>query len=222
MTAKKIKRGISDFLQQLIDEANESVETSKTKIWYVYQQALTEDYTPKEAKKLVEEKIVNCSKRYIREVLPEESKQIQDNSIDLLKNVEVEQVPRQSINTTSEPAQSPDLVVVTTNDGGTETETSDEASQTPEPEFIIEPIIEPIVKVQNELEKTLELLKEANEKIQEYEARHQRDEKRILQLVNDVMERDTIISKYKRMEDIRLEGQRKSLNQWKIPGDRPT
>lgn len=69
---------ISDFLQQLIDEANTAIEKSqitiKEKLLSVYEQAKQEGFDPFQARKLMEEKITAVSDRYVRNILPDEAK----------------------------------------------------------------------------------------------------------------------------------------------------
>ena len=96
---------ISDFLQQLIDEANTAIEKSqitiKEKLLSVYQQAKQEGFEPKEARKLMEEKITAVSDRYVRQVLPDEAKQQQDHSIRQLVNKPLGgTVPPEALNNT--------------------------------------------------------------------------------------------------------------------------
>jgi len=91
------KKGISDFLQKLIDEANEAIQQSqvtiKEKLLYVYNQAIEENYTPKEARKIMEEKITVVSSRYVREVLPDEAKDTKKTKKGLISNEEQFLIP---------------------------------------------------------------------------------------------------------------------------------
>lgn len=65
---------ISQHLQDLIDDANQSIQTVKEKILEIYHTAKKEGFSPFEARILLEEKVVKVSDRYIRLVLPEEVK----------------------------------------------------------------------------------------------------------------------------------------------------
>lgn len=75
-----IEKSISPILSNLIAEANFTIEqqetTLKEKLLAVYDQAIKEEFSPKEARKLMEEKIPKVSDRYIREVLPDEAKNL--------------------------------------------------------------------------------------------------------------------------------------------------
>ena len=65
---------ISPHLQDLIDAANNSIQTIKEQILEIYETAKNEGFTPQEARILIEEKVVKASDRYIRLVLPDEAK----------------------------------------------------------------------------------------------------------------------------------------------------
>jgi hypothetical protein len=65
---------LSNILSNLIAEINYSIDSVKEKILAAYEYAIEKDgYTPKEAAKLLREKL-EYSDRYIREVLPLEAK----------------------------------------------------------------------------------------------------------------------------------------------------
>jgi hypothetical protein len=69
-----IQTSISPKLQELIDKANHNFESSKDIILAAYNQALTEGFTPKEAKKILYERIRFFHHRTIRRYLPIEAK----------------------------------------------------------------------------------------------------------------------------------------------------
>lgn len=73
---EKTTTSISPRLTNLIAEANFTLENAKEKILAVYNYAVQNDgFTPIEARKLIKEKVVNVTDRYIREVLPEEARE---------------------------------------------------------------------------------------------------------------------------------------------------
>lgn len=85
-----LQKAISPTLSNLIAEANYSFQSAKEKILTVYNYAIQkEGYTPQEAGKLVYEKIVTVSKRYIREMLPDEAKQTEKTKKSLISNEEL-------------------------------------------------------------------------------------------------------------------------------------
>ena len=184
---------ISSFLQELIDEANASIETSKTKIMNVYEQALSEGFTPFTARKLVEEKIVNVSKRYIRELLPEDAKDLSKRHLylkddeELVPHVPVKKkqiIDIESGNDEDEPLTDipePEPESTTIRDGENSVTTTEYDN------------FDTTLRRDKELETTNQLLREAREKITEFEDRHARNEKRITLLVDDIAKRDNIL-----------------------------
>src|ERR1044072_1656258 len=85
---------ISTTLSNLIAEANYTLENAKDKILAVYNYAVENDnFTPEEARQLVEKKIVNVTNRYIRKILTEEAKESKFTPKG--RNSNVEQVPPQ-------------------------------------------------------------------------------------------------------------------------------
>lgn len=99
MSIEKSTTEISPILSNLIAEANFTIEQSQTtikeKLLAVYEQARKEGYTPQESRKLMKEKIVNVSDRYIREVLPEEAKQTKYANKELNSNAEQFRIPEE-------------------------------------------------------------------------------------------------------------------------------
>ena len=76
MTTNSLESYVSPRLQELIQEANLSIHTTKEKILAAYNYAIeNEGLTPKTAAKILREKL-DFSDRYIREVLPLEAKEV--------------------------------------------------------------------------------------------------------------------------------------------------
>ena len=76
MTTNSLEFYVSPRLQQLIQEANDNIQTVKEKILAAYNYAIEIDgLTPKISAKILREKL-GFSDRYIREVLPLEAKEL--------------------------------------------------------------------------------------------------------------------------------------------------
>jgi hypothetical protein len=76
MAVINLESSISPRLQELIQEANHSIQTVKEKILVAYNYAIENDgLTPKTAAKILREKL-DFSDRYISEVLPLEAKEL--------------------------------------------------------------------------------------------------------------------------------------------------
>jgi len=74
MSKQEIKTSISAHLQELINNANSSIQTLKSQILEIYETAKLEGFSPLEARMLIEVKIVKVSDVYLRKVLPAEAK----------------------------------------------------------------------------------------------------------------------------------------------------
>ena len=96
MTTNSLESYVSPRLQELIQEANHSIQTVKEKILAAYNYAIEIDkLTPKAAAKILKEKL-DFSDRYICEVLPFEAKELKFANKSITKNNdndEAEQVP---------------------------------------------------------------------------------------------------------------------------------
>ena len=96
MTTISLESYVSPRLQELIQEANHSIQTVKEKILAAYNYAIEIDkLTPKAAAKILKEKL-DFSDRYIREVLPLEAKELKFANKSITKNNdddEAESVP---------------------------------------------------------------------------------------------------------------------------------
>ena len=65
---------LSAHLQELIDVANNSIQTITKQIIEIYQTAKQEGFTPEEARALIEVKVIKVSSRHLRRILPDEAK----------------------------------------------------------------------------------------------------------------------------------------------------
>ena len=213
---------ISDFLQQLIDEANQSLATSKERILYVYNQAIAEEYTPKEARQIVEEKIVNVSKRYLREVIPDEAKRtyVMSNSERTPKLENLQETKETVVNI---PQPTPNIVDVE------EEPIIQQPQERRTPEAPDNSMVQQLHHINIKLKKELQDLEEL------MDMRMADKDKRIHVLVKDVLDRDKAIQllteentqlkaelgRHRRLEELRLEAQRKAIKEWRNPGDKP-
>lgn len=177
-----IEKSISPTLSNLIAEANYTIENAKDKILAVYNYAVENDkFTPQEARQLVEKKIVNVTDRYIRKILPEESKQTKFTPKG--QNSNVEQVPPQEELEDGFVSKIPDENRDRSKDEKIKIETAyemKEAESEPEEEESVQPEgqefkpkDEPFEETQHyinqirEFDTTKQLLVQANEKIEE-------------------------------------------------------
>jgi hypothetical protein len=71
-----VEINISPKLQELIDKANHNFESAKDIVMAAYSQALTEGFTPREAKRILYERIHCFHDRTIRRYLPLEAKDV--------------------------------------------------------------------------------------------------------------------------------------------------
>ncbi|TVL96755.1 MAG: hypothetical protein CV087_23285 [Candidatus Brocadia sp. WS118] len=105
------KKPKTKLLQKLLDDLVESVVSLKERVLAVYNQARCEDYTPWEARELIENTI-EISARYLRSILPEEA--LHKEKQHLYLNHDEELVPHNSLNTTSAYDYDPNTVTITT------------------------------------------------------------------------------------------------------------
>jgi hypothetical protein len=138
MTTINLESYVSPRLQELIQEANHSIQTVKEKILAAYNYAIeTDKLTPKTAAKILREQL-HFSDRYIREVLPLEAKEVKFANKSTTKNDdhdEEERVPptlnelpdqyQDSSNKVAEESDLPDTVNITTAYDVNEVETID-------------------------------------------------------------------------------------------------
>ena len=139
MTSISLESYVSPRLQELIQEANHSIQTVKEKILAAYNYAIEIDkLTPKTAAKILREQL-DFSDRYIREVLPLEAKEVKFANKSTTKNDdhdEAEPVPpalnelqdqyqEDSSNKVAEESDLSDTVNITTAYNVNEVETMD-------------------------------------------------------------------------------------------------
>jgi hypothetical protein len=90
-----IEINISPKLQELIDKANHNFESAKDIVMAAYNQALTEGFSPREAKRILYERIHCLHDRTIRRYLPLEAKDVKKIRTSVVDNdpQKLEEIP---------------------------------------------------------------------------------------------------------------------------------
>jgi hypothetical protein len=88
---------ISIRLQELINQANNGFPSTGEAIMAAYNQALKEEYTPRQAKNILYDNIHSLDERTIRRYLPLEAKDTEKSGPDLLLQTMVRKSPQKKI-----------------------------------------------------------------------------------------------------------------------------